>query len=147
MTVLFVGVIIFLLILYRNEISMHPASAEFGSFKIAIAITLPVTVALIVLGYVYVTVSNPIAIGTQDGGIRTALFFESDNLSETFTNLSQRGGGLNRPDIGRAQAILRLAIEIEQLRKSDRKLEIERLLRNNDLSLDQLRAEIVGIGG
>lgn len=145
MILLFAGTIIFLLYLYRNDVVGHRAEAELGSAKIAAVITLPIIVALIVLGYVLITVSHPISLSyaPQNSNSGTALseakFFEGTGLSQTFTNLASREGGLEGFTIVRAQSLLRLSLDIEKARVDKDKAQIEKLLRDPSLSVKAIR--------
>lgn len=157
-SLLFLAVIIFLLWIYRSELASHSASAEIGPLKIAMAVTLPITIALILLGYIYVTVSNPVSVIRRDlpsttpesddkqqsfvAQERSIFLFNRDAISESFTNLANRDGGVDPPSIVRAQAILRTAIDIEELRKAGKMDEVEQLLSRHSLDLSGFQKEI-----
>ncbi|WP_127110338.1 hypothetical protein [Pararhodobacter zhoushanensis] len=154
LAIIFVGVSIFLLWAYRKDTASQTARLKGTAGSIAFELTKPFVAALLLLGYVYVSLANPIlrektVTVSQDGGEGTlesterSLFFYNQRLTRTYTELALKEGRLATDgSLVLAQSILSLTLQIEALRDAGRDAEIDAILDDPDNSLAEIRLAV-----
>lgn len=144
LTIIFVAVMLFLIFLYKNDVSKEKTELKSGGLQITLAVTIPVSVMIIFLGYIYISLSHPIEwnekyIGdVKETSVRA---FESRNLLKTYTAILSKNNSMPE-DINKLQQILRLSLKVEELSAGKQGSEINRLLYDNEISFDQFQEKI-----
>ena len=150
LTLSFIIIVTFLVYVYRNNFNKQKAEIKVGPIEIASAITLPVLLAIIFVGYTYVSLSHPFEWkriewkrDMENVSYSNVQFrgFEAAGLTRTFTSVARQAEDLQRSDIAKMQEILRLSLKAEELMGTSRAEEVDRLL-NTDHPFDELRKSI-----
>jgi len=152
LAIVFITISVALVWSYRKDLKAANLSAELNGMKVALPLAKPFVAALLLLGYVFVSLSHPVSIDgrvvTEDEDVATSSvrFFEERNISRNFTNLAIRDGGLDPQDIAATQRLVRLALRIEQLALNGNERAVSQLLANTGLSVDEIGAQLDEIG-
>lgn len=144
LAIIFIVISICLLVSYRKDTSVANLAAELDGAKIAIPLAKPFVAAVLLLGYVFVSLSHPVSVAVgavePEQSRQQILFFDRADVSRTFTNLAFREGGLTVAQVPQAQRLVRLALKLEDLRLEGHEIAISELLSNTELSIDGLEA-------
>jgi len=145
-TASFLGIVIFLIYVYRNDVLKENATLKAGPVEITSAVTLPVVLVLIFVGYAHLSLSHPVEwqgkIGNK-GSEQPYSFrlFEGADLPIIFTSLA-RNSDLQAAEIVKAQEILLLSMKADELMVRGKFNSIEELLGNSDLPFEAIRSQI-----
>lgn len=143
-TIIFVAVMIFLIYLYKNDVSREKAELKSDGLQITLAVTIPVSVMIIFLGYIYISLSHPIEWIEKNNGNGKEISvraFEGRNLLKTYTAILSKNNSTPE-DINKLQQILRLSLKVEELSAGKHGGEINKLLYSDEITLDQFQENI-----
>lgn len=154
LTLVFIGIVIILIIKYRNDTSRKETDIEVHSFKLKTSITLPIVLVIIFLGYTSVSLQNPIDVNLPQKvdndqrpvtpiSVISARGFDESGISRTFGDMYQLSG-ISPENINNVQRVLKLSIEIEKLNTSGQayKDKIGEILKDNGKNFVQKFEEI-----
>ena len=148
LAIVFVGTALFLIFSYRKDTSTEEIHAELSGSKIALPLAKPFVAALLLLGYVFISLSHPVSVEhhkTPDGQEDRILFFESREVPNIFTNLAFRevaAGNIDTENLLSAQEILRLTLRIEALKSGEKASEVSRVLSDQSLTFNQVKEAV-----
>lgn len=144
LAIVFVGTALFLIFSYRKDTSTKEIYAELSGSKIALPLTKPFVAALLLLGYIFVSLSHPISVKkTMDS--ESIVFFEPRGISQTFGTIAQRelhAGRIDEKQVRYMQSMLRLSIQIQKLHNSGKSSEVNKILENKSLTLSEIKSNM-----
>lgn len=144
LTVIFVAVMIFLVYLYRNDVSKEKAEFKSGGLQITLAVTIPVVIMITFLGYIYISLSHPIEWKENNTGLAkevSARAFESRNLLKTYMAILSKSN-TSPQEINKLQQILILSLKVDELSVGKHGGEVNKILYDKEISFDQLQEKI-----
>lgn len=147
LALLFICLSTILLCRYWRDRREQRLRIDSGAGGIALTLAKPFLAVLLLLGYIYASLSNPIVyeqnhIGTPPEVASQIRLFDDPRMTRLITELTLREGGLGPTQLPIIQSVYETAIGIAALRESGRGAEIDALLDDQDASLADIQARV-----